>query len=421
MKKLITLSICLLLIAAYAYSNGTEESEKKATLQVILNQTWNKPSFEPGLREYEEANPNITIDLQVIPDEQFSSLLKTRIATKQYPDVYLDNFGQISQLYKVPELLVDLGNESWVNRLLSTDGVKVDGKIYGLPMNGTPSVQGFVYNKDVFENVGVEVPTSYEEFVAVCEKIKAAGIAPIAVTAKDNWTIGMWIIEIMPQVVMEKANIWTDLNTGAVRYNEIPEFAMAISRMKELVLDKGFANKDFLSTTYDMGNTMVAKGEAAMVVQGDWACADIAKNFPDANVGMFPFPIVSNPRFTSGFTPAFTILKESKNVSEAKALLEFLASPEQMKNIANDWGYVPAVTDVQVVLNPWIQDVVDNYISKGQSPIPEMGVTSIISIGELAKNATNMLTGSMSSDEVMTEWQIYFEEQATIRKLPGWN
>ena len=421
MKKLITFSVCLLLIATLAYSSGAEENEKETTLQVVLNQTWNKPSFEPGLREYEEANPNITIDLQVIPDEQFTSLIKTRIATEQYPDVYLDNFGQISQLYKVPDLLVDLGNEPWISRLLSTDGVKVDGKIYGLPMNGTPSVEGFVYNKSVFEEVGVDVPTSYEEFITVCEKIKAAGIAPIAVTAKDNWTIGMWIIEIMPLVVMEKANIWDDLNTGAIRYNEIPEFTMAISRMKELILDKGFANKDFLATTYDMGNDMVARGEAAMVVQGDWACADIAKNYPEANIGMFPFPIVSNPRFTAGFTPAFTILKESENVEEAKALLEFLASPEQMKNVATDWGYVPAVTDVQVELNPWIQDVVDNYISKGQSPIPEMGVTSIISIGELAKNATNMLTGSMSPIEVMTEWQIYFEEQATIRKLPGWN
>jgi len=415
-RKLLAIGLAVLAVALAL----TGCAPKATKLQVILNQTWNKPSFEPALRAYEQAHKGVTIDLQVVPDEQFTSLIKTRIATKEYPDVYLDNFGQIVQMYNVPDLLVDLSKEPWIGRLMATDGVTVDGKVYGLPMNGTPSVEGFVYNKDVFAKAGVSVPTTQAELLDACAKLKQAGVTPIVVTAKDTWTIGMWIIEIMPLVVMDRPTIWTDLNTGKVKYNEVPQFLAALQGMKQLIVDSGFVNKDFLATTYDMGNDMVATGKAAMVVQGDWAASDMVKKYPDANVGMFPFPIVDNARFTAGFTPAFTILKESKNVAAAKELLKYFATPEQVKAVALDWGYVPATKDVTVELAPWIQEVVDNYITKGKSPIPEMGVTSIISIGKLSDYATNMVAGSMTPEEVMAEWQKYFEEQATIRKLPGW-
>jgi len=415
-RKLLAIGLAVLAVALAL----TGCAPKATKLQVILNQTWNKPSFEPALRAYEQAHKGVTIDLQVVPDEQFTSLIKTRIATKEYPDVYLDNFGQIVQMYNVPDLLVDLSKEPWIGRLMATDGVTVDGKVYGLPMNGTPSVEGFVYNKDVFAKAGVAVPTTQAELLDACAKLKQAGVTPIVVTAKDTWTIGMWIIEIMPLVVMDRPTIWTDLNTGKVKYNEVPQFLAALQGMKQLIVDSGFVNKDFLATTYDMGNDMVATGKAAMVVQGDWAASDMVKKYPDANVGMFPFPIVDNARFTAGFTPAFTILKESKNVAAAKELLKYFATPEQVKAVALDWGYVPATKDVTVELAPWIQEVVDNYITKGKSPIPEMGVTSIISIGKLSDYATNMVAGSMTPEEVMAEWQKYFEEQATIRKLPGW-
>jgi len=415
-RKLLAIGLAVLAVALAR----TGCAPKATKLQVILNQTWNKPSFEPALRAYEQAHKGVTIDLQVVPDEQFTSLIKTRIATKEYPDVYLDNFGQIVQMYNVPDLLVDLSKEPWIGRLMATDGVTVDGKVYGLPMNGTPSVEGFVYNKDVFAKAGVSVPTTQAELLDACAKLKQAGVTPIVVTAKDTWTIGMWIIEIMPLVVMDRPTIWTDLNTGKVKYNEVPQFLAALQGMKQLIVDSGFVNKDFLATTYDMGNDMVATGKAAMVVQGDWAASDMVKKYPDANVGMFPFPIVDNARFTAGFTPAFTILKESKNVAAAKELLKYFATPEQVKAVALDWGYVPATKDVTVELAPWIQEVVDNYITKGKSPIPEMGVTSIISIGKLSDYATNMVAGSMTPEEVMAEWQKYFEEQATIRKLPGW-
>jgi raffinose/stachyose/melibiose transport system substrate-binding protein len=415
-RKLLAVGLAVLAVALAL----TGCAPKATKLQVILNQTWNKPSFEPALRAYEQAHKGVTIDLQVVPDEQFTSLIKTRIATKEYPDVYLDNFGQIVQMYNVPDLLVDLSKEPWIGRLMATDGVTVGGKVYGLPMNGTPSVEGFVYNKDVFAKAGVSVPTTQAELLDACAKLKQAGVTPIVVTAKDTWTIGMWIIEIMPLVVMDRPTIWTDLNTGKVKYNEVPQFLTALKSMKQLIVDSGYVNKDFLATTYDMGNDMVATGKAAMVVQGDWAASDMVKKYPDANVGMFPFPIVDNARFTAGFTPAFTILKASKNVAAAKELLKYFATPEQVKAVALDWGYVPATKDVTVKLAPWIQEVVDNYITKGKSPIPEMGVTSIISIGKLSDYATNMVAGSMTPEEAMAEWQKYFEEQATIRKLPGW-
>jgi raffinose/stachyose/melibiose transport system substrate-binding protein len=391
----------------------------KVTLQVALNQTWNKPGFAPALKAYEAAHPNITIDLQVIPDEQFTQLIKSRFATGEYPDVYLDNFGQIAQVYKIPETLVDLSKEPWVKRLVSSSGVTDGGKVYGLPMVGVPSIEGVVYNKAIFEKVGVAVPKTWDEFLAVCDKIKKAGITPVAITAKDNWTVGMWVVEIVPLAVKDRANIWADLNTGKVKFDAVPEFAAVFAKMKQVV-DKGYANKDIFSATYDMGNDMLGQGKAAMVVQGDWSANDIVKKYPAAQIGMFPIPIVDNSVYTSGFTAAFTIPLKAKHVAAARELLAYFATPEQVKTVASDWGYVPATNDVTVPLAPWTQDAIDNFVKKGMPPIPEMGVASLVSMGELSTYTANMLDGSMKVEELMPAWAKYFAEQAKLRQLTGW-
>ena len=416
--RCVAIALLIALVGGAAlFANGAKE--EKATLQVVLNQTWNKPGFQPALKAYEAAHPGITIDLQVIPDEQFTQLIKSRFATGEYPDVYLDNFGQIAQIYKIPDTLVDLSKEPWVKRLVSTSGVTDGGKVYGLPMVGVPSIEGVVYNKKIFQQLGVTVPKTWDEFLAVCDKIRKAGIDPVAITAKDNWTIGMWVVEIVPLAVQDKANIWNDLNTGKVKFDAVPAFTDVFMKMKQVV-DKGYANKDMFSATYDMGNDMVATGKAAMVVQGDWAANDILKKYSDAQIGMFPIPIVANARYTSGFTAAFTIPLKSKHVEAARELLRYFATPEQVKIVATDWGYVPATTDVTVPLAPWTQDAIDNFVKKGKPPIPEMGVASLVSMGQLATYAANMLDGSMKVEELMPAWAKYFAEQAALRKLPGW-
>jgi raffinose/stachyose/melibiose transport system substrate-binding protein len=409
----------LLLLALVAGLALVSCAAPKVTLQVVLNQTWNKPGFAPALKAYEAAHKNVTIDMQVIPDEQFTQLMKTRFASGEYPDVYLDNFGQIAQLYSIPDTLVDLSKEPWVKRLMSTNGVTDGAKVYGLPMVGVPSIEGVVYNKAVFEKAGVKVPTTWDEFLAACDTLKKSGVTPVAITAKDNWTVGMWIVEMVPLAVKDKAGIWTDLNTGKVKFDSVAAFTDVFTKMKQVV-DKGYANKDMFSATYDMGNDLVGQGKVAMVVQGDWSANDIIKKYPTAQIGMFPLPIVNDPVYTSGFTAAFTIPLKAKHVAAARDLLAYFATPEQVKTVATDWGYVPATTDVTVSLAPWTQDAIDNFVKKGKPPIPEMGVASMISMGQLSTYTANMLDGSMKVAELMPAWAKYFAQQAALRKLPGW-
>ncbi len=391
----------------------------KVTLQVVLNQTWNKPNFAPALKAYEAAHKNVTIDMQVIPDEQFTQVIKTRFATGEYPDVYLDNFGQIAQMYSIPDTLVDLSKEPWVKRLVSTSGVSDNGKVYGLPMVGVPSIEGVVYNKALFAKAGVSVPVTWDQFLAACDTLKKSGVIPVEITAKDNWTVGMWVVEMVPLAVKDKPDIWTQLNTGKVTFDSVPEFTQVFAKMKQVV-DKGYANRDMFAATYDMGNDMVGQGKAAMVIQGDWSANDIVKKYADAQIGMFPLPIVDDPVYTSGFTAAFTIPLKSKHVAAARDLLAYFATPEQVKTVATDWGYVPATTDVTVPLAPWTQDAIDTFVKKGKPPIPEMGVASMVSMGQLSTYTANMLDGSMKVEELMPAWAKYFAEQARLRKLPGW-
>ena len=419
MAKIRGILVLFLLVACTAglFAGGTGEA-KNVTLSIILNQTWNKEHFVPILKAYSAAHPNVTIDPQIIPDEQFTQLVKTRFATGDFPNIYWDSFGQIQQMFKVPDLLTDLSAEPWVSRLVDVSAVTDTGKVYGFPTS-LPPVEGVVYNKKVFQQVGVTVPKTYNDLLAVCAKIRAAGIDPFTITAKDVWTVGMWVVEMVPLAVKDKPGIWNDLNTGKVKFDSIPAFTDAFQKMKQIV-DMGYANKDMFSAGYDVGNDEVANGQAAMEVQGEWAANDIVKKYPDAQVGLFPLPLVDNSVFTSGFVAALTIPQKSKDIEASKGLIRYFADPAQVKIMAGD-GYVPpAVKDVSVPLPPWTQEALTNYTLKGKPPIAEMGVASLVSMGQLSTYTTSMLDGTMKVEDLMPAWAKYFAEQATIRKLPGW-
>lgn len=418
MAKIRGALVVFLLVACAAGLFAGGAGEKNVTLSIILNQTWNKEHFVPILKAYSAAHPGVTIDPQIIPDEQFTQLVKTRFATGEYMDIYWDSFGQIQQNFKVPDLLTDLSSEPWVSRLVDPGAVTDTGKIYGFPTS-LPPVEGVVYNKKVFQQVGVSVPRTWDELLAVSAKIRAAGIDPFTITAKDVWTVGMWVVEMVPLAVKDRPGIWNDLNTGKVKFDQVPAFTDVFAKMQQLVT-MGYANKDLFSAGYDVGNDQVATGKAAMEVQGEWAANDIVKKYPDAQVGLFPLPLVNDPVFTSGFVAAMTIPQKSKNIEASKGLIRYFAEPAQVKIMAGDGFVPPAVKDVSVPLPPWTQAALNDYTLKGKPPIAEMGVASLVGMGQLSTYTTSMLDGSMKVEEVIPAWAKYFAEQAAIRKLPGW-
>jgi ABC-type glycerol-3-phosphate transport system substrate-binding protein len=190
--------------------------------------------------------------------------------------------------------------------------------------------------------------------------------------------------------------------------------------MKQLY-DEGLVNADFLSTTYEKGQEIMGTGKAGMYLSGSYFAADTTKKFAGAELMMFPPPTVARPVFASADIQSFNVFLKAGNVEQARRLIDFLAEPAQQKRIDQDWSAIPAFKDVQIPLPPYLQSVVDNYISRGNPPVMAMGSASVVDIAPLVDLAVEMIAGKITPEQVLADWDKKVEEISRERKLPGWN
>jgi raffinose/stachyose/melibiose transport system substrate-binding protein len=191
-----------------------------------------------------------------------------------------------------------------------------------------------LYNRDVFDQHGVEPPTTWPEFVALCETLTAAGVTPIYSTFRDPWTIAQGHFDYTVGGMIDTTEFFTELKQqGADVGPNSPvafqkQFLEPVERMKQLVQ---YTNEDAESQGYGDGNLAFANGEAAMYLQGPWALTEIAKTNPDINVGAFPLPVTEDPddrKVRVNIDLALWIPEGSGKKEAAREFLSFLMQPE---------------------------------------------------------------------------------------------
>jgi len=341
----------------------------------------------------------INVKIELPPDTAGTSLFQTQLATGDVPDIAHINLPNDYSRFNAEKYFLPLEDQDWVKRLNfdKKDITAEDGHIYGMPYTGYSGVMGAIYNKKVFDEVGVKVPKTYEEFKTVCEKIKQAGKTPIYLSGKDSWTI-----QIIPMIFMANAlddraeEVYSSILSGEKKLADIPEFKQALSDFQDLI-KSGYVNTDYTVGTYDESKQKVASGDAGMIVSGEYAVTDIVNKFSDAEIGMFPLPYNDVNKFlTAKYVFGLVIPKDSKNQEAAKKFLNFLSQPENMKIYLNANAVNSPFTDVTSDnLNPILADIYNSYFKNGEL-IPQIGDT-------LEK------FGSVNSDVF---WQTYTEVAA---------
>lgn len=212
---------------------------------------------------------------------------------------------------------------------------------------------GIIYNKDIFEEYGLDVPETWDELIEVCEALQAEGVTPIYLTAAsaDNWTIGQGPFDYAVGGSIDVLQFFEDLeaegtDVGAdsqVSFQK--DFAEPVEKMR-LLADE-YSNQDSLNRSYGDGNTAFANGEAAMYMQGPWAFSEIAKTDPDLNLGTFPLPMTNDPadlKVRVNVDLALMIPNEAANPEATKDFLEFLYQPD----------VIAAYNESQLGINPTI-------------------------------------------------------------------
>lgn len=224
-----------------------------------------------------------------------------------------------------------------------------------------------LYNREIFAQQGLQVPTTWTQFLAVCDALTAAGITPLYSTVKDPWTLSQGLFDYSVGGTVDLGDFFTRLKTqGAAVEADSPvsfekDFLTPVQQMLQIA---AYSNPNAASRGYGDGNLAFAQGEAAMYFQGPWALSEIAKTAPDLSIGAFPLPMTEDPderRVRVNIDLALWIPEASRKKEAAREFLSFLMQPEIVDAYNADNNAFGVTSDAPAVQQPTLVELQEFY------------------------------------------------------------
>lgn len=342
-----------------------ESSDGKVHITMIQYKPEAVKAFEKIEERFNAAHDDIYLDIES-PNEAMT-VLKTRLIREDYPDI-VGIGGDINYSnFLDAELFADISDLDVVSDIKPAY-LQIDKDLEFIPQEGVyalpyaANAAGILYNKDMFDENGWEIPQTWSEFISLCDTIKSTGTNPLYLGYKDTWTcLAPWNALA---VGLAPSDVCSRVNSGDTTFKA--EYAEVAEKIKVLL---DYAEPNPYAYSYNDACTAFARGESAMYPIGSYAVPQILSVNPDMNIDSFPFPANDNEAdnmLNSGIDLQFSIMKESKNKEAAYEVLRFLLEDETVQIYLDDQGGVPCKEGdfaLPVFLNGMEQYIKDNRMS----------------------------------------------------------
>lgn len=373
-----------------------------------------------------EAETGIKIDFQISPDAQWRDLIKVKLDAGEAPDIFCaDTPINLASSMKFDEYCVPLNEQEWVSRMDENvlPAISIDEKVYAITFPGK-KMYFYVYNKEIFENLGLEIPTNYEEFKNVCQTILDSGTTPIYEGTTNGWHQVLPLFESGGLYQQNHQDLYRKLNANEMDLDDIPELLTIIKQLKECA-ELGYLGNDYLSNSVENAKEAIATEKAAMFISESAWRNEILADYPDFDInklGIFVIPWGDNQHI--GVNPAsnaYFINKESKNSDEALQFFEFLARPE---NLQKRLDGQPGLSEVC-----W-PEIPGRYSEEDQAYIDahDKGLVVQVAVNyidsqwmDVGKDLESMYTDALTPEGVLETIMNRRHEQAKLQKDPAWD
>lgn len=320
--------------------SSTSGSDGKTEIRMIQYKPEAVAAFEEIEERFNATHDDIVLKIES-PNEAMT-VLKTRLIKEDYPDI-VGIGGDINYSnFLDAELFMDISDfdgiadikPSYMQIEKDLEFIPQDG-VYALPY--VANCAGILYNKDMFEENGWEIPTTWTEFTDLCETIQSSGQLPLYFGYKDTWTtLAPWNALA---VGLADADICSQVNAGNATFAE--GYAEVADKMKVLL---EYAEPNPYAYSYNDACTAFARGESAMYPIGSYAVPQILSVNPDMNIDSFTFPANENESdnvLNSGVDLQFSVMKECENKEAAYEVLRFLYDDETIQIYLDNQNAVP--------------------------------------------------------------------------------
>ncbi|RME16000.1 MAG: extracellular solute-binding protein [Alphaproteobacteria bacterium] len=315
-----------------------------------------KKAFQELIDGFQAENPDIHVTWNLFDHEGYKTSIRNFL-TADAPDI-ANWYAGNRMLPYVSAGLFEPVDDVWDQNglhdsLASAEGsMTIDGHIWGVPY--TYYQWGVYYRKDIFEANGIDVPKTWDEFLAAGKKLKEAGVTPITIGTKYLWTAA-GVFDYLDlrtngydfHMALTKGEIpWTDDRVRAV-----------FAHWKEM-LDAGFFIDNHAAWSWQEALAPMVQGKAAMYVMGNFAVAPLREaGLTDDQLGFFQFPVINPdvPLAEEAPTDTVHIPANAKNKEDAKKFLAYIARADVQTKINQTLGQLPINKDSQVGDDKFLQ------------------------------------------------------------------
>lgn len=340
-KKGIVRNISLMLAAVLGTVNfggcGEEASSDRAEVEMVCYKTEAVKAFEKIEARFNETHDDIHLTISS-PNEAMT-ILKTRFIREDYPDIIgiggdsnysnfldADLFLDISELEELEQV-----KKSYLQMDKELEFVPQEGA-YALPY--AANAAGVLYNKEMFQKYGWEIPETWEEFMTLCNEIQSCGIQPLYFGFKDTWTcLAPWNALA---VGLADSDICSQVNREETTFKEA--YRETAEKIKALL---PYAEDNPYAYSYNDACTAFARGESAMYPIGSYAIPQIKSVNPDMKIDSFVFPANDSEKenvLNSGIDLQFCVMKNTEQKEAVYEVLRFLYEDEVIQIYLEDQG-----------------------------------------------------------------------------------
>lgn len=236
------------------------------------------------IEDFRAQNPDIEVVDEGLPTDGLKTRLRTVAAADEMPDLFVMWPDAMTKEFVKGDLLQPIDDElnanpDWKNGFIpnALDGYTVDGKIYSVPMNLAPSSFIF-YNDTLFKKYNVKVPETWEELEAAIQTFNDNGVIPIALGNKANWVAQSTFFSTVADRITGTDWFLKAVEQNGAKFTD-PEFIEALKTFQKLGEINAF-QEGFNSLDETQMMQLYFQGNAAMVVNGGWALANLVNNAP---------------------------------------------------------------------------------------------------------------------------------------------
>ena len=265
------------------------------------------------------------------------NIVKTRLASGDMADLCLYNSGSLLNALNPSEYFYDLSNEDFINTYDETykATVTIDGAVYGVPAASTQA-GAMLYYKPHYEELGLEIPKTWDEFLANCEALKAAGKTAMLGAFGDSWTAQVMFLGDHYNVQAANPNFAEEFEAGTAKYATTPEGVQSFQKLLDVL---PYYNEDYLAATYDDGCEMLINGEATHWAMLTQVLSNIYGLYDEQvnDIGVFAIPgdTPDDTGLTAWLPTSIYINKNAENMEAVLAFAELYVSTEGLDAYAS--------------------------------------------------------------------------------------